>query len=93
MDEILKAIEEYREKNHETAFILLGVNVKSQEVLGIATGETSLLMSGFANRMESHKDFNNLMKALMGAYLTRNPKEKEDFLKGLEFVKTISSLN
>ena len=91
MEELLDLINKFYEDNPDHAFIFLGTN--RENVFGSGKGSGMSLMAAFAHEMRTSKEFNNLMKSMMGAYLSKNPNEKEEFIRGLDFIETSPSMN
>jgi hypothetical protein len=64
-----------------------------QKALTEYKGNAIVLAQTFGNQMENHPDFNQLMKALMSSYLSQHPKEKDEFIRGLEITNITPSMN
>jgi len=92
--DILRAISDYHlTKDNMPATLFIGASTDSQVAIANFKGNPVVLAQAFGNQMERNPEFNRLMKSLFAAYLSQNPKEKEDFIRGLELAKNSPSLN
>jgi hypothetical protein len=91
---ILAELKKYVEANKETmAYMFLLVDSVDELAVSFGEGDIRLLMQGFGHAMKIDPQYNKAMKASMGLYLHNNPKEKEEFLAGLNLIKNNPNMN
>lgn len=91
---ILAEIKKYSEANKETsAYMYLLIDSNDELAVSFGEGDIRLLIQGFGHVMKTDPQYNKTMKAAMGLYLHNNPKEKEEFIKGLELMNNTPNMN
>ena len=87
--DILNLLKNNFENSEDMAALFITGDMNSETALVDCKGNMEVLAQAFGNMMNDRPQFNQLMKALIGSYLSHHPEEKADFIKGLE----IANLN
>ena len=80
-------------ENGYTGTIIIHGDIDDQIAMFAAQGNMTILAQAIGNNMDSSEEFKNLMLSFVGAYLSNNPDEKDQFLGGLELDSFPINLN
>lgn len=94
IDDVMSKISELNKLgDSKSGSVLIHGDTDSSTAMICIKGNYEVLASAFGKIMDSKPEINRLMKAMFGAYLTLNPEQKDDFIKGLGITELPFNLN
>lgn len=82
----------YRGSEDKAVLFIIG-DIELGKVVADCQGNMEVLGKSFGNMMRSKPQFNQLMKALIGSYLSQHPEEKKEFIQALDITGVDPNMN